>query len=158
MAIKYRWVLEPLVLVNGVRVPKCNTLEDPGRPPKQFTNGLGETKTQVFKYGHSSVIDDVSGTHCLSLVSGEDFSALDADSDIVNIFDETFDRADEASHKGRSMRERGWNAAQEAQLRNKLRARNIPELTITRDSTYSEILERVAQTIHPGTGAEGIKF
>jgi len=88
-----RLVINPVVVVDGVRRPKCSTIADPGRPPYQITNDDdGTVSTVVPTYVHTSAISDGStgqvNDWCVSLAGGVTMSGLDGDPQIVSLFED----------------------------------------------------------------------
>ena len=87
------WVICPMVKttiqVNGkdreVRAPKFVTLVDQGRPAKSSRDDDGNPVSLPARYRFSIV--DGGQDWCLAYVVGKDFSALDADAEIVKVFE-----------------------------------------------------------------------
>lgn len=116
-----RLVINPVVTQNGTRRAKCVTLLDPGRP-YQFVDDDGNTVDAFKEYGGSSAIGD--GNTCLSLVRGVDMSALDADSQIVTLFEAGSDQAWENFRDwlGSTPSGLGWSNPKQNRIKNRITA------------------------------------
>jgi hypothetical protein len=138
-AMPGRWVLNPVVLlditdaetgqvIEQTRIAKAGALIEPGRGKR---------------YQHVSIID--APNYALTFVKAVDFSALDADSQIINLFEGNVnalrDWLDETPNT------LGWNAARMTRIRNRLAARGIDTTELTMNSTIEQILDRVAGVI-----------
>jgi len=152
-----RLVINPVVVVNGVRRPKCATILDPGAQARESINDDGNPVIVRPTYDHRSVFSSGQAGQrnetCLSLVSGIDLSALDADPEIVTVF-EASDLAsiDElAARLARTPREDAWPASLVNRLKTRIEAAGADATTLDRDSPLYVYANRLAQAIQPGT-------
>lgn len=114
-----RWVICPVIqridvnpdpppaTIPGAFAPKVAEIADPGRPGKNFK--------------HSSVIDPAINW-CLSYVVGMDFTPLDADPEIIDLFEENESpgasrKAAHVSFLGNTPAARGWNVGQQNRIK-----------------------------------------
>ena len=76
-----RWIINPVVTVDGMRMPKVVTIEDPGTPLRDYVDDFGVPFQKRNVYDHSSAIGE--SEWALSFVRGVDFSAIDTDPECI---------------------------------------------------------------------------
>ena len=134
-----RWVISPRVLVQPINeitglvdmpyfAAKVAILIDAG------TGG---------PYKHSSAIS--TGNFCLSFVRGADFSAINSDSDCINLLERDYEDAEKILT--RTLLEDGWTQLRLNRLKTRLENRGVDTTGLTRDTTFREILRRMGNRI-----------
>lgn len=139
-----RWIVSPVALrtltyvdaetletvIEEVVCPKEHTYLDPGRGKR---------------YMRSSLI--TADTWGLSFVRGVDFTPLDADPEIVNLFEGEFSEADD--HLNRTPDSLGWNPGRLARLRGRLNAKGASTVGLTGTTPLQSWLERLGRVLDP---------
>lgn len=154
MAVRY--VISPIVGdgFTSPRRPKVRTLVDPGIPTYEYLDDGGNTVIQGSSYLCSNAYH-FGSSWVLSGVRGIDFSPLDSDPQIINIFEHDFD--DDEDYLNVTLRDLGWNKGKLNSTR--VRAENFEDIdlgAVTLDTAIGEILDllAVATPSEPGKGGE----
>src|SRR3990167_3550497 len=145
----YRWLICPVILYTEIdtetsevidisRRPKIATITDPGRG--KF-------------YQHSSAID--VGNWCLCLVSALDFSPLDSDPEVFDLF-QIGGYKMSADIMGKILRQLGLNNPRVNRVRNAMTNRGINTTGLTIDSTVETWLTRICIAISPQFHPRGL--
>lgn len=133
-----RWVISPVVDV--VEADPASAALTPPRAPK--VGGLVETGRGK-RYQCANAVS--SDTFALSLVRAANMAAVDADVEIVNVFEADFSDGQRAALLDTTPRIQGWNTARLTRIRNRLTARGVDTTGLTLDSTLETILDRLVQ-------------
>jgi hypothetical protein len=133
-----RWVISPVVDV--VEADPVSAALTPPRAPK--VGGLIESGRGK-RYQCANAVS--SDAFALSLVRAANMAAVDADAEIVNVFEADFSDGQRASLLDTTPRIQGWNTARLTRIRNRLTARGVDTTGLTLDSTLETILDRLVQ-------------
>ena len=142
------WYISPVVTKDGVRMPKAQTIPDPGKPMLDIDDEDGNIVGQVPQYCHmSNVIGDadISNEMAISYVKCTDYSALDTDPEIQRLVD-----ADRESQRLNQL-----TATQRNNLRNRLNLGRQGTARLANTNTVREWLEERGKEINPQFNAEG---
>lgn len=142
-----RWVICPVVkvtwtdpetgaLLGGFRAPKVATLIDPARDKP---------------YEHSSAID--TAEWCVSAVRGQDFSALDADKEIVNLLETDYAQTEDLLDQTPTAL--GWSTGKANSLKAVLASHGASVVGLAPDSPLGDWLDRLCEAVHPSFKARG---
>jgi hypothetical protein len=133
-----RWVLCPVVTITRTNSENGSTWTE--RVPKVFTyteTGRGKP------FQHTSVID--ARDWCISLVRATNFTALNGDNTIINLFDVDFENTtDLLSMTPRNL---GWNAARVTKLTQVLTNKGVDTTGLTIDTSLDTWLTRLCEFI-----------
>ena len=145
-----RWVICPVietVMLDGtpLRYPKVEAIRDAAYPEWQTTDDEGNLVTKFIGLGHSSVIE--LSNWCLSFVRGQDFSLLDADVQVINVFEAGSDYEDIDSFLANTPRSLNWKTSKVNRIKDKLLNYGVDLTGITLDTPLWQILQRVGQRI-----------
>ncbi len=140
-----RWVICPVVTVDGSRMPKLSIITDSGRPLAFEEDGI----TPILRpFLHSSIIS--SEAWCVSLVKGVDFTNLDKDPEIVPLF-EGDDYADtDRRFIEKTLNERGWDTGKLDELKTKLSVKGEDGAGLTLTSSYKEVIHKLGLNLWSG--------
>jgi len=134
----YRWIVCPVVTFgeadipgDSFRCPKIHTIIDPGRGKR---------------YMYSAAIDNANW--CLCLVSGVDFTPLDVDPDVFDLF-QIGGYQMSADIMGMTLRQLGLNNPRLNRIRTAMTNRGIDTTGLTLDSTVEECLLRICRAVRP---------
>lgn len=135
-----RWLLCPVVNVpqfneesgttSFYRGPKICLYAEPGRSRP---------------YRHINVID--APNWCVSLVRAVDFTPLNGDSEITDLFETDYERG--ADILTMTPRQLGWNALQLTRLTTILTSKGVVVTGLTSDVTLGAMLDRLCAAITP---------
>lgn len=139
-----RWVVCPVILDGEVRKPKVSILEDPGRDP------VFDEETQGFinkTYRYSSAVSIRNWALCF--VSGADLSGLDADFEVIDLFERDFDFDTRESIMATTPRQLGWNNGRLNRLINLMSNNGVDTAGLGLDSPFEEFLFRLGDVHAP---------
>jgi hypothetical protein len=150
-----RLVFNPVVVVGDARLPKCATLVDPGRPPVEATDDDGTVRIIPRTYVHSSAISDglpgQLNAACISLCAGVDMSNLDADSQIIKVFEDADPMLSGLkAWLNQTPQQMGYNNPKLNRLRNRMTAQGISSTGLTSANALWEWVNRACQAYSPG--------
>jgi len=142
------------IITREYRAPKVATLRDPGRPQFIKIDPLtGQPVAQHPTYLHSSSIDSGPGVGnlCLSFVRGVDFSPINADPELVVLFPDDYEDAD--NYLTHSMNFHGWQNSARGKLRAEMaKAGFVPNRRGGDDEKLEDIIDRLGLTFHSKAG------
>jgi hypothetical protein len=105
-----RWVINPVIrTIETPRDPDTGEASGPSfvlRQPKVHTI-IDPSRTGGKPYQHSTVINDDTGTFCLSFVRSQDFGPLTADPQCIVLFEDEYEDID--GFLAKTPRDLGWN-------------------------------------------------
>ena len=154
-----RIIVQPVVTVDGGRMPLSSTLVDPGRPPSPSEDKDGNPILVPKNYVHVSAISDGLAsetefvrTHCLSLVAGHDLTNLDAAADVTTLFEAGTDQPLKDIHGWLTSTpaELGWTAAKGNRIRTRIENAGGDVTGLTATAALWRWVNALAQVFAPG--------
>ena len=132
------WVLNPVVLVDGVRVPKVRTIVDSGKQEQVVKDDDGNNVTVKPTFSHSSAIH--TANFAISFVRGVDFTNIKNDVDCICLLeeDESLDNTPNTSTK-----------STKNSLLTEMDKKSIAYGDLDDDSPWWEYLQKLMQKIKP---------
>ena len=155
-----RIVITPVAISEGprgsiIRVPLVSTIVDPGRPPTETEDDDGNPITVPKTLVHVSAISSGQpgerNEDCMSIVAGVDMSNLDAQANIVTLFESGTDRplADLRRWLTNTPGGLGWSNARQNRLRNRLISYGADVAGLTGDTPLWQIVNRLGRVWEP---------
>jgi hypothetical protein len=130
------WYISPLVTIDGLMQPKAQTIIDPGQPLLD-----GEPQYCTMSNAIKPNINWV-----LSYVKCMDYSALDADPEIIKMYNET---------DGVDLRLNQLSSTDRNSLRTKVNTRKTRNSTLTNSDTVRKWIEDLGKEINPQFNVDG---
>lgn len=88
------------------------------------------------------------------MVSGLDFSALDADPEIIDIFEDDHAGKDRLTAARATLRQRGKGMNDETRIKAAMTFRNVDARNLNVDSTLTDIINRIGKSYQPDFDCE----
>jgi hypothetical protein len=143
-----RWYVSPVIKVNDVRMPKIETIPDPGKPMIETEDDEGNPIRVPLYCNTSNVIgnSDIPNEWALSYVKCMDYSALDADPEIIKMYNET---------DGVDLRLNQLSTSDRNSLRTKVNTKKTRNSTLTNSDTVRKWIEDLGKEINPQFNVDG---
>lgn len=146
-----RWVVCPVI--EDIPTPDEDWV-GPGEPVRRpKLAGLIDPSTGR-EYAWSAAID--LKNWCVVAVFGNDFTPLDADSQIISLLEMDFEGAEDVRLL-QTPKLLGWNAARVNRLRTRLEARGVDTTGLTNTSPLIDWLRAILKAIHPAYEPVGMR-
>jgi hypothetical protein len=140
------WYISPVITERGVRMPKIETVIDPGQP-LLFNEDTGQFDIpQYCRTSNTIGNSDISNEWALSYVRCADYSALDADPEIIKMYNET---------DGVDLRLNQLSSTDRNSLRTKVNTRKTRNSTLTNSDTVRKWIEDLGKEINPQFNVDG---
>jgi hypothetical protein len=140
------WYISPVIKENNLRRPKIETVTDPGQP-LLFNEDTGRFDIPQFCHTSNVIRDtDIPNEWALSYVRCADYSALDADPEIIKVYNET---------DGVDLRLNQLSSTDRNSLRTKVNTRKTRNSALTNSDTVRKWIEDLGKEINPQFNVDG---
>lgn len=133
------------------RTPRVANIPDPGKPPVDSEDNDGNPITIKPTYNFSAMISDgqpgQENDFCLCFVTGVDMSGLDADAEVVSLFDTEDDQTPDGYRawvEG-APRDLNWSTEKLDRVKSRISAKGGLVSGLERDTSLREFANRIGQ-------------